>query len=201
MILVVGGQSRKIGKSSVVAALIKALPEARWTALKITSHTHGGHGAGEHSVIEETRPASTDTGRFLAAGAVRSYLVSASAGQLTAVLPALQRIIETSPNTIIESNSILGHLTPGLYLQVVAPDGRDWKDSAQAHRPSAGAFLVVQPPGETGAPAHIPAGVPCFVVRPPAYSSPELVAFVKERLSLPEDGGSTSLPPGQTDGN
>ena len=40
-IVVVGGHSRNIGKTSVVAGLIAALPELRWTAVKITQYGHG----------------------------------------------------------------------------------------------------------------------------------------------------------------
>ena len=40
-ILVIGGHSRSVGKTSVVAGLIAALPERRWTAVKITQFGHG----------------------------------------------------------------------------------------------------------------------------------------------------------------
>ena len=40
-IVVVGGHTRNIGKTSVVAGLIAALPQRRWTAIKITQFGHG----------------------------------------------------------------------------------------------------------------------------------------------------------------
>src|SRR5512146_801370 len=40
-IVVIGGHSRSVGKTSVVAGLIAALPERRWTAMKITQYGHG----------------------------------------------------------------------------------------------------------------------------------------------------------------
>src|SRR5207302_3641665 len=40
-IVVIGGHSRSVGKTSVVAGLISALPEFNWTALKITQFGHG----------------------------------------------------------------------------------------------------------------------------------------------------------------
>ncbi len=40
-IVVVGGHSRSVGKTSVVAGLIAALPEYDWTAFKITQYGHG----------------------------------------------------------------------------------------------------------------------------------------------------------------
>jgi hypothetical protein len=40
-ILVIGGHSRSVGKTSVVVGLIAALPGFHWTALKITQYGHG----------------------------------------------------------------------------------------------------------------------------------------------------------------
>ena len=40
-IIVIGGQSRDVGKTSVVAGLIAALPSYHWTAFKITQFGHG----------------------------------------------------------------------------------------------------------------------------------------------------------------
>ncbi|MGC2513780.1 MAG: hypothetical protein WA383_04610, partial [Terriglobales bacterium] len=39
-ILVIGGHTRSVGKTSVVAGLIAALPAFHWTALKITQYGH-----------------------------------------------------------------------------------------------------------------------------------------------------------------
>src|SRR5260370_24713162 len=40
-ILVIGGHTGSVGKTSVVAGLIAALPDFHWTALKITQYGHG----------------------------------------------------------------------------------------------------------------------------------------------------------------
>ena len=40
-ILVIGGHTRSVGKTSVVAGLIAALRDRHWTALKITQYGHG----------------------------------------------------------------------------------------------------------------------------------------------------------------
>ncbi len=40
-IVVVGGHSRNVGKTSVVAGLIAALPEFQFAAMKITQYGHG----------------------------------------------------------------------------------------------------------------------------------------------------------------
>ena len=89
MLVVVGGHSRNIGKTAVVAGLIRKLRDRHWTAVKITQYGHGqcsdnGKDCGcepeaaegiEHpfALSEEYEPSKTDSGRFLAAGAERSF--------------------------------------------------------------------------------------------------------------------------------
>ena len=92
-LIVIGGHSRNVGKTSVVAGLISALREFEWTAAKITQYGHGicsANGAacdcatGDHSwAISEERDRSgeTDTSRFLVAGAARVYLGADGAGE------------------------------------------------------------------------------------------------------------------------
>src|ERR1041384_4235832 len=86
-LVVVGGHSRSVGKTSVVAGLIAALPEMRWTALKITQYGHGicsADGAAcdcatdDHSwaiTEEHDRSGESDSSRFLVAGADKSFWV------------------------------------------------------------------------------------------------------------------------------
>src|SRR5262249_41207466 len=86
-IIVIGGQSRDVGKTSVVAGLISALPEYNWTAFKITQFGHGRCSLDGKpctcatddrcfAMTEEKDPASkSDTSRFLAAGAKRAFWV------------------------------------------------------------------------------------------------------------------------------
>ena len=83
-IVVIGGHSRSVGKTSVVAGLIAALREYEWTAVKITQYGHGvcsANGApcdcatDDHSWAiseEKNRGGESDTSRFLAAGAARA---------------------------------------------------------------------------------------------------------------------------------
>jgi molybdopterin-guanine dinucleotide biosynthesis protein len=40
MLVVVGGHSRNLGKTSLVAGLIRKFRERNWTALKITQYGH-----------------------------------------------------------------------------------------------------------------------------------------------------------------
>jgi hypothetical protein len=184
MIVVVGGHSRKIGKSAVVAGLIRALQWANWTAIKVTTHQHEELDLAEELVVmEEHSPTTTDSGRYLAAGAARAYWVAAPHGALAGALPAVKRIIAESRHTIIESNSILDHLCPDLYLAVIDPEVGDWKASARRHLEQADALLVVAR-GNTpeSDELSLPTGCPRFTLMAPAYESDDLIRFVCERL-------------------
>ncbi len=84
-IVVVGGSTKDIGKTALVCAIISALPDFNWTAVKITGHSYElgpflSRLAAEDSdptVWEEMNPGQeTDTARYLAAGARRALLVT-----------------------------------------------------------------------------------------------------------------------------
>jgi hypothetical protein len=174
MIVAVGGQARKTGKSAVVAGIIAALPEFEWTAIKITRHNHG-EGWG---VFEEAGPGDTDTGRFLAAGARRAFYISGPESEFEQVAGEVRRIAEASRHVIIESNSIGRYLRPDLELLVLDAQRSDAKCSAAEVLARAAAVIVRGP-----APSEIPAGVKCFVVDPPQYVTAAVADFVRARLS------------------
>jgi hypothetical protein len=198
-IVVVGGHTRNIGKTSVVAGLIAALPEMHWTAFKVTQFGHGMCSANgepcdcetaEHTVAvsEERRggDSTTDSGRYLAAGAVRSFWVRTRAGDLSEAMPRIRKEIARAENVIIESNSILRFLRPDLYLSVLDPQTADFKDSAKYFLDRADAVLV--PEGQLGHPEwsgvslKLVEGTPVLAMRPPVYVTDEVVEFVRSRL-------------------
>jgi hypothetical protein len=169
MLLVVGGHSRNTGKTGVVVALIEALPDARWTAVKISPHYH-----------QADSGANTDTARFLAAGAVRSHLIDTP--------EALGPILESGENVIAESNRVLDFLKPDLYLMVLDFSVLDFKESAAKRLDSVDAFVVVgrgiRKPPWTDLPAGWYERKPKFFVAPPAYMTPEVVEFVRSKAGL-----------------
>lgn len=130
-VVVVGGHSRSVGKTSVVAGLIARLPEMRWTAFKITQYGHGfctADGApcdcetDDHTrAISEERDAEsgTDTARYLKAGAVRSLWVRTRQGMLAEAMPRIRKELAAAENAILESNSVMRFLHPDLYLTVL----------------------------------------------------------------------------------
>ena len=197
-IVVVGGHSRNIGKTSVVEGLIRGMPEMRWTAFKITQFGHGMCSANgepcdcetaDHAVAvseERDRSSGTDSSRYLAAGAERSLWVRTRMGDLAEALPRIRKELEKTENALIESNSILRFLRPDLYLSVLDPDVEDFKKSAQLYLDRADAVLV--PDGMVGRPVwkgislKLIDGTPVLSMRPPAYVTDEILEFTARRL-------------------
>jgi hypothetical protein len=123
MIVVVGGQSRKVGKTRAVCDIIRAVPDGRWSAVKVTSHGHGAE-ISDPVVSEETKASGdSDTGRYLEAGAVRALWIRARPEHLSRELPL-------EGNLIVESNAAAEVLTPDLFV-FVADTGADSKPSAE----------------------------------------------------------------------
>ncbi|HWY02265.1 MAG TPA: hypothetical protein VNX60_01255 [Candidatus Acidoferrum sp.] len=197
-IIVIGGHSRSVGKTSVVAGLISALPEFHWTAVKITQYGHGICSANgeacdcataDHSwAISEERDRSgdSDTSRFLVAGAVHAWWARTEQGRLAEAMPALRQRLEGSANVIIESNSVLKFLRPDLYLTVLDPGTADFKNSAREFLDRAHAVILHQaPPGAAWQAVSLKpvAERPIFRVSPPPYVSAEIVEFVRTRLT------------------
>ena len=201
-IVIIGGHSRNIGKTSVVAALISALPDRHWTALKITHHDHGlcpGDGGpcdcatADHTfaVSEEKDPyGESDTSRFLVAGAAHSWWVRTQQGRLGDAMSRIREILAGAEDAIIESNSILHFLKPDLYLTVLDPATADFKASAQTFLDRADAVLLhinespANPTWER-VPLKPLINRPTFAIRPPNYVTPEVVEFVRTRLCTP----------------
>ena len=199
-LVVIGGGTRNIGKTSVVAGLIRALPEFCWTAMKITQFGHGVCSANgepcdcdtaDHTIAvseERDRSSGTDTSRFLEAGAMRSLWVRTRQGQLAEAMPRIRAEVAKAENVIVESNSILRFVRPDLYLSVLDPATADFKDSARLFLDRADAVLL--PQGEIGRPEwkgvslRLLAGTPILAMLPPVYVLPELVDYVRSRLPV-----------------
>jgi len=161
-VVVVGGHTRSIGKTQLVCDVISAFRSANWIAGKITQYGHGvcaqnGENCDcapdEHvcAINWETRADSgTDSARFLAAGARRSFWLRTKQGFLAEGLPLLRTALEQAaeggiaelPPVIVESNSLLQFLKPSLYFAVVDPAKEDFKDSARAALDRADALVL-----------------------------------------------------------
>ncbi len=114
-VIVVGGSGRGVGKTALVCGLIVALREFSWIAIKVTDHAHGDLPA----VYEEKSVGqSTDTGRYLIAGARRAFLITSDDASLADRLKELRSILGPGVDVIFESNRILRHVRPDLCLLV-----------------------------------------------------------------------------------
>jgi hypothetical protein len=198
-IVVIGGHSRSVGKTSVVAGLIAALPEYHWTALKITQYGHGVcslNGGSCHCATddhswaiseEKDRSGESDTSRFLVAGAVRALWVRTEQGRLAEAVPAIRRRLAESKNAILESNSILKFVRPDIYLTVLDPATADFKRTAREFLDQADAVILhasnEDRPAWTGISLKPVAGQPIFEIHPPEYVTKEIVEFVRMKVS------------------
>lgn len=198
--VIVGGHSRNIGKTSVVAGLIAAMPERNWTAFKITQFGHGicstdgkpcDCDTGDHTVAvteERSSTGGTDSSRYLAAGAHRSIWVRTRQGMLAEAMPRVRAELGKAENAILESNSIVRFLRPDLFISVLNPDVTDFKDSARYFLDRADAVLV--PEGALlesskwrEVSLRLLRGKPVLPMRPPVYCTEEVTAFVVDRLA------------------
>ena len=207
-VIVVGGHTRSIGKTQLVCDLIAAIPAAGWIAGKITQYGHGvcaqnGENCDcapdEHVCAiswEKRSDTGTDSARFLAAGASRSFWLRTKQGFLAEGLPLLRDElgqVETmaphSPrNLILESNSLLQFWKPALYLVVLDPAKTDFKDSAKLQLDRASALVVrselplptdeARSFGWAGISRQLVLGKPQYVQRQGEPVPPQLVELV-----------------------
>ena len=200
MLVVVGGHSRKIGKTSVVAGLIRKLRDRRWTALKITQYGNGvcaNHTgtacecepAGDEKFVlsEEYEAGSTDSGRFLAAGAERSFWLRVPSGELPRAAGTVRKILAQGANVIVESNSVVELVAPDVFLMLLDFSCEDFKASSLRSLDCVDAFVVIDRGINAPLWEEVARGMwdgkPRFLVKPPRYVTAEVADFVKSRIS------------------
>jgi hypothetical protein len=175
-LVVVGGHTRSIGKTQLVCDIIAAFPKTDWIAGKITQYGHGvcaqnGENcdcAPEEHVCAldwETRAdTGTDSSRFLAAGAKRSFWLRTKQGYLAEGLPLLRDALNEIAGkaaggenraVILESNSLMQFVKPSLYFAVIDPVREDFKESAQIALDRAHALVLRGEVSREGPPAPL----------------------------------------------
>jgi hypothetical protein len=205
-LVVVGGHSRNVGKTSVVAGLIGALAEYQWSAFKITQYGHGvcsrngeacDCATGDHSwaiTEEKNLSGESDTSRFLVAGAKPVWWVRTEQGRLAEAMPMVRRRLAEVEHAIIESNSIVKFVRPDLYLTVLDPATQDFKLSAREFLDRADAVILHENHSDESKekdPRRDPwrdvslkpvASKRLFRVQPPEYVTAEIVDFIRQHL-------------------
>ena len=214
-VIVVGGHSRSVGKTSVVAGLVSAMPDYRWLAIKVTQYGHGvcsangepcdcQPGSDEHewAITEERdRRGESDTSRYLVAGAKRVLWVRTRQGMLAEAMPRLrERIAEAElecDHVILESNSVMRFVRPELYLTVLDFATADFKPSAREMLDRADAVLLHEEsraliPNWKDVSLKMLEHKRVFAIRHGDYVTPEVVQFVRQRIGVPQAARSTS---------
>lgn len=194
--VVVGGHARKIGKTSVMAGLIRGLTSFGWTAVKVTQLRHGAAGlqsvssgaASEEDYLlteEQTAGGHGDTSRYLAAGAQRSLWLRVRQGTLQKAIPALLEALGSDRFVMIESNSILSFLKPEVCVFVLDSRVRDFKPSARRFLKRADALVPVGPLELRTWPGVDPSrfrNLPVFAVSRPDGLNLRLCRFIRRKL-------------------
>ena len=167
-LIVVGGQTKHVGKTTLVCEIIRHFVSAHWTAAKITSHSHEpqecasvASGSGWTIWEQSASDLQTDTTRYLEAGAVRSLLVSAESESLSSACAALKVEISGNENAIVESTGGAELLASDLFLLVVNPGTEEIKASASEQLERAHA-LVKSAEARTRSAVEYPEHIPTF---------------------------------------
>jgi len=172
-VVVVGGQTKNVGKTTLICNIIAAFPQVRWTAVKISNHAHAPQGcervkAGAGWTIWQQSPTNdhTDTARFLRSGAERGLLI------LHAGKPSLREACAglaldcSAGGVIVESASAAKFLDHDLLLMLLDTAREDLKESARRQFDRADAFLLRNPDLTLNAPMGRANQKPIFTALP-----------------------------------
>ena len=199
--IVVGGASKGVGKTTLICGLIASLPDFQWTAVKITSHQYkpdassvprpSAEDVRDHETLpsdvqpnfiwEETVAGQgTDTARYLAAGARRAILVTSP--KLILTLSDINSAIGPDTNVIFESNTIINASEPDVCLAIVGGSQLDTKPSFEPLMERADAFVKVSAWGAKS--LSFALAKPLFQLASFDDISPEMLAWLRAHLSL-----------------
>lgn len=178
-IIAIGGNTKDIGKTTLVCAVITALPEFQWTAVKITGHDYGPTGSGPASTVwEETKAGEeTDTGRYLLAGARRALLVTRIGAQPP--IEEIRKALGHDRNIIFESNRIVDAVKPNVCLALIGGQPTERKSSFERLLSVADAVVTL----DDSQIDDLPAGLPRFQLNSQRMLSAEMVSWLRTRLS------------------
>lgn len=176
--IVVAGNGKSVGKTTLLCGLIAALAERQWTAIKITNHAYDKPDV----VWEEPRAGeATDTERYLAAGARRALLISATNLELGD--EKVRAALVTDRDVLIESNRVLEWVKADVCLAIVGEEREGEKASFAEAKRRADAF-VAAPGGEVES-AEI-RDRPVFEIADFSRISQELIGWIRDRLNSSE---------------
>lgn len=167
-------------------ALIAALQEWDWTAVKVTPHRHEVVEKLPRIWLEADPSSEKDTGRYLAAGVRRAYLVTVSPEWSSEDAQELADLVGEASRTdavLVESNRFArgAWSQSGVRLTVIGAPVEQWKASLRECVMAADALVLTNGMTAQDLPLEFQ-GRYLFVLRSGKWASPALVEFVRERL-------------------
>jgi len=151
-LIMVGGQTKDVGKTTLVCNIIAAFPLFRWTAVKFTHHFHLPENSRllvkskDYSFWEQTSAGNTsDTARYVSAGAECAVLVQVADGKRKEACTAVQQELT---HILVESSGAAEFLSPDLYLMVLDSAQSDFKHSAREMLGDVDGFILRDAGGE-----------------------------------------------------
>ena len=176
----VGGSGKDVGKTALVCAVISALREFEWTAVKITAHDY--RSAENESIIGEplireevSAGEETDTERYLAAGARRALLVT-RVGDAVPV-NEIRSALGGDRNVIFESNRIVDAMKPDVCMALAG--GHERKASFERLLRVADGVVILAGTDPDG----IPDGVRRFELELEGGPPAEMVEWLRDLLN------------------
>lgn len=136
-VVTVSGSGGGCGKTLMVERLLRAMPDAAAVKVQATE-------TGAPELVEEKDPGANrrkDTGRYLAAGARRAYLLR---GRASGLLEIAQKLVSEAGTRVVifETNALATKLTPDLSFFV---EGEQDKPGADRCRRAAEVIVKVAP--------------------------------------------------------
>jgi molybdopterin-guanine dinucleotide biosynthesis protein len=154
-LIMVGGQAKNIGKTTLVCNIIAAFPGLQWIALKVTTHLHAPHDCELRaqskgwSLWEQIGSGpETDTARMLEAGAQCSFLLQIERNQLESACSAALKQLAPAARVIIESSRAAECLSPDLFLVLIDSTRSDSKTSIREQLKRADGIVCRERPAE-----------------------------------------------------
>lgn len=180
-VLMIAGSGRGAGKTAVGCALIAAMPELQWAAVKVSPHEH------EIAPVaweEVDRDSEKDTGRYLRAGAQRAFLVTASddaGGDVVRVRKMASECDSILMETNREPADLIFNDERMIRLAVLAGSPRDWKASLPEAAERADGLILTTGLLADGLPAVL-RRKRIFIFPMDTWTSSELIHFVRGKL-------------------
>src|SRR5690348_13981481 len=148
-LIMVGGQTKNVGKTTLICNIMAAFPRVRWTAVKISHHGHVPQdcemvkeGAGWTLWQQSPTNDHSDTARFLKSGADRGLLVQTDNRSLREACASLEPEFSAATAVIVESSSAAEFFDHDLLLILLDAAQDDFKESTRQQLECADAFLV-----------------------------------------------------------